>query len=86
VCDQSAEDAYSSTAPDPTFAFVGGSCCPTLDFVIDFGYVLLIVNFAILYLPHPRLNGAVLRMRPEKPRPRVTAGVAQQRALPAQRP
>jgi hypothetical protein len=33
--------------------------------------------------PHPlvcryrtrRLNGAVLRMRPEKPRPRVTAGV-----------
>jgi hypothetical protein len=33
--------------------------------------------------PHPlvrrkrRLNGAVLRMRLEKPRPRVTAGVAQ---------
>jgi hypothetical protein len=32
--------------------------------------------------PHPlvcrkrRLNGAVLRMRPEKPRSRVTAGVA----------
>jgi hypothetical protein len=32
--------------------------------------------------PHPlvcrkrQLNGAVLRMRPEKPRPRVTAGVA----------
>jgi hypothetical protein len=32
--------------------------------------------------PHPfvcyktRLNGAVLRMRPEKPTPRVTAGVA----------
>jgi hypothetical protein len=32
--------------------------------------------------PHPlvcrkrRLNGAVLRMRPEKPRPRFTAGVA----------
>jgi hypothetical protein len=32
--------------------------------------------------PHPlvyrkrRLNGAVLQMRPEKPRPRVTAGVA----------
>jgi hypothetical protein len=32
--------------------------------------------------PHPlvcrkrRLNGAILRMRPEKPRPRVTAGVA----------
>jgi hypothetical protein len=24
-----------------------------------------------------RLNGSVLRMRPEKPRPRVTAGVAQ---------
>jgi hypothetical protein len=32
-CDRSAEDAYSSAAPDPTFAFVGGPCCPTLDFV-----------------------------------------------------
>jgi hypothetical protein len=35
-CDQSAEDAYSSMAPDPTFAFVEGPCCPTLDFVIAF--------------------------------------------------
>jgi hypothetical protein len=33
-CDRSAEDAHSSAAPDPTFEFVGGSCCPTLDFVI----------------------------------------------------
>jgi hypothetical protein len=32
----SAEDAYSSAAPDPTFAIVGGPCCPTLDFVIAF--------------------------------------------------
>jgi hypothetical protein len=32
--DRSAEDAYSSAAPDPTFAFVGSPCCPTLDFVI----------------------------------------------------
>jgi hypothetical protein len=31
-CDRSAEYAYSSMAPDPTFAFVGGPCCPTLDF------------------------------------------------------
>jgi hypothetical protein len=23
-------------APDPTFAFVEGPCCPTLDFVIAF--------------------------------------------------
>ena len=35
-CDRSAEDAYSSAAPDPTFAFVEGPCCPTLDFVIAF--------------------------------------------------
>jgi hypothetical protein len=31
-----AEDAYSFAAPDPTFAFVEGPCCPTLDFVIAF--------------------------------------------------
>jgi hypothetical protein len=44
--------------PDPTctFAFVGGPCCPTLEFVIAFwimllgyDYVLHIVNFPILY-------------------------------------
>ena len=51
-CDRSAEDAYSSMAPDPTFAFVGGQWCPTLDFVIAFWimiYVSHIVNFTILY-------------------------------------
>jgi hypothetical protein len=51
-CDRSAEDAYSSMAPDPTFAFVGGRWCPTLDFVIAFWimiYVSHIVNFTILY-------------------------------------
>ena len=42
--------------------------------------------------PHPlvcrkrRLNGAVIRMRPQKPRSRVTTGVTRQRSLPAQRP
>jgi hypothetical protein len=42
--------------------------------------------------PHPlvcrkrRLNGTVLRMRPEKPRSRVTACETQKRSLPAQRP
>jgi hypothetical protein len=35
-CDYSAEDTYSSVAPDPTFAFVEGPCCPSLDFVISF--------------------------------------------------
>jgi hypothetical protein len=35
-CDRSAEDAYSFVAPDSTFAFVEGPCCPTLDFVIAF--------------------------------------------------
>ena len=33
-CDRSAGDAHSSAAPDPAFAFVGGTCCPTLEFVI----------------------------------------------------
>jgi hypothetical protein len=35
-----------------TFAFVGGPCCPTLNFVyclLDYDCVLHIVNFAILY-------------------------------------
>jgi hypothetical protein len=36
VCDRSAEDAHSSAAPDPTFLFVGGTCCLTLDFLSDF--------------------------------------------------
>jgi hypothetical protein len=52
-CDRSAEDAYSSTAPDPTFAFVGDPCCPTLDFVIAFWimitfYTLLTSLFCIV--------------------------------------
>jgi hypothetical protein len=43
---------YSSMAPDPTFPFVGGPLCPTLDFVIAFWimiYVSHIVNFTFLY-------------------------------------
>jgi hypothetical protein len=39
-CDPSAEDAYFSEAPDPTFTFVGGPCCPTLDFVIAFWFTI----------------------------------------------
>jgi hypothetical protein len=35
-CDQSAGDAHSFATPDPAFAFVGGPCCPSLDFVIAF--------------------------------------------------
>jgi hypothetical protein len=46
-CDWSAEDAYSSAAPDHTFAFVGGPCCPTLDFL--FAFWITIDNFAIQY-------------------------------------
>ena len=48
----SAEDTYSCMAPDPSFAFVGGLCCPALDSVIAFWimiYVLHIINFTILY-------------------------------------
>jgi hypothetical protein len=51
-CDRSAEDAYSSITPDPTFTFVEDPWCPTLEFVIAFWimiYVSHIVNFAILY-------------------------------------
>jgi hypothetical protein len=49
---RSAEDAYSSVAPDPTFAFVGGPCCPTKRFsncLLDYDCDLHIVNVAILY-------------------------------------
>jgi hypothetical protein len=51
-CDRSAEDAYASAAPDPTFACVGGPCCPALDFVIAFWimitfYTLLTSLFCI---------------------------------------
>jgi hypothetical protein len=35
-CDRSAENSYSSMAPDPTFTFARSLCCPTLDFVYDF--------------------------------------------------
>jgi hypothetical protein len=50
-CDRSAEDAYSSMAPDRTFAFLAGPCCPSLDFVFAFWIMITfdIVNFAILY-------------------------------------
>jgi hypothetical protein len=48
-CDRSAGDAHSSTAPDPTFAFVGSPCCPTLDFVMITFYTLLTSLFCILY-------------------------------------
>jgi hypothetical protein len=52
LVNRSAEDAYSSAAPDPTLAFVGGPCCPTLDFVIAFWimiafYTLLTSLFCI---------------------------------------
>jgi hypothetical protein len=55
-CDLSAEDAHSSAAPDPTFAFVGGPCFPTLNFVIAFWimimfYTLLTSLFYILKQP-----------------------------------
>jgi hypothetical protein len=46
--DRSAEDAYPSWAPDPTFAFDRGLCCPTLDFVIKITfYTLLTLLFCI---------------------------------------
>jgi hypothetical protein len=52
-CDRSAEDAYSSAAPAPIFAFVRGSCWTELDFVfafLDYNYILHNVNFTFLYV------------------------------------
>jgi hypothetical protein len=48
-CDWLTEDAYSSMAPDPTFAFVGGSMLPYTQFCIcflNYDYALHKVNFA----------------------------------------
>jgi hypothetical protein len=47
--------AVFSSSADPTFAFVGGPCCPTLDFVIAFWtmvtfYTLLTLLFCISFL------------------------------------
>jgi hypothetical protein len=56
-CDRSAEDAYSSTTSDPTFAFVGGPCSPTLDFVfafwsmITFDRLLTSLFYIVIVLP-----------------------------------
>ena len=36
-------------APDPTFAFVGGSCCPTLDLVIAFRIMIIIYTLTSLF-------------------------------------
>ena len=51
-CDRSAEDAYSSMAPDLTFAFVGGPCCLTLDFVYLFFFFWIMITFNTM-LPSP---------------------------------
>jgi hypothetical protein len=51
-CDRSAEGAYSSMAPYPTFTFVEGLCGPTPYFVLsflDYDYKWYIICFAILY-------------------------------------
>jgi hypothetical protein len=49
---QSADAAYSSYAPDPTFVFFQGSVLPCTRFCLcflGFDYLLHIANFAILY-------------------------------------
>jgi hypothetical protein len=43
--DQSAEDAYSSLAPDPTFTFFGGLFCLSLHFVFA---LLIVITFDTL--------------------------------------
>jgi hypothetical protein len=44
--DRSAEDGYSSAAPDPAFAFVGGLCCTLFRFVSSFW--ILITFYTLL--------------------------------------
>ena len=48
-CDQSAEDAYSSMAFDPTLTFVGGPCCPHSTLYILLGFLIM---FSDCYLRH----------------------------------
>jgi hypothetical protein len=45
-CDRSAEDAYSSMAPDPTLAFVVGPCCLTLEYI--FALWIMITFYMLL--------------------------------------
>jgi hypothetical protein len=49
LCGRSAEDAYSSVAPDSTFAFVLGLYCPILDFVFVFLIMITLDTLLILY-------------------------------------
>jgi hypothetical protein len=63
---RSAEDAYSSAAPDPTFTFVGGPCCPTLDVVIAFWimiafYTLLTSLFCSPVMSQILVIGGILK-------------------------
>jgi hypothetical protein len=62
-CDRSAEDAYSSAAPYPTFAFFGGPCCPTLDFVIAFWIMIaiytLLTSLLVVCFLFPNLGKGV---------------------------
>jgi hypothetical protein len=59
-CDRPAENTYIFVAPDPAFAFLGGPCCPTLDFVFflsDYDCVLHVMSstwnwFHMTELPH----------------------------------
>jgi hypothetical protein len=48
-CDRSAGDTHSSAAPDPTFAFVEGPCCPTLDLYLLLGLWLRFTQYQLRY-------------------------------------
>jgi hypothetical protein len=39
-CDRSEGIAHCSAAPDPTYVFIKGPCCPTLDLYLLFGWWL----------------------------------------------
>jgi hypothetical protein len=67
-CGRSAEDAYSSEVPDPTFAFAGGPFCPTLDFVFAFWIIITFDTWltSLFYILPPVGDGDILKISNSK--------------------
>jgi hypothetical protein len=59
-CDWSAENVHFPVAPDPTLAFAGGPCCPTLHFVIAFWIMITFCTF--LYLKNFRTLKCIYKL------------------------
>jgi hypothetical protein len=66
--DRSTEDAYICVTPYTTFAFVWGSCCPTLDFAFliiltFYTLVTLLACILINILIHPELDHIAIALK-----------------------